>query len=301
MGKATGNLARVTRIGLDLAKTVFQVHGVDAKGEVVITRKLRRGTMLEFFGRHAPCMVAMEACGSAHHWGRQLVAPGHEVKLIPPAHMKPYVRRNKTDAADAAAICEAAMRPGQRFVALRSIDNQAAVMRHRIREQLVGQRTALLNALRGHMSEIGVVTAQGAQHAYRLKRMLADGADENGEIVIPEHVRVALAPLAAQIDALDQAIAAIDDKLIETVKADEKARRLMTIPGVGPVIATAVVATVGEVSSFASGREFAAFLGLTPRQHSSAARNASGASRKWATDICASFLWWARPRFCVMR
>ena len=276
MGKATGNLARVTRIGLDLAKTVFQVHGVDAKGEVVIARKLRRGTMLEFFGRLAPCVVAMEACGSAHHWGRQLAALGHEVKLIPPAHVKPYVRRNKTDAADAAAICEAAMRPGQRFVALRSIDNQAAVMRHRVREQLVGQRTALLNALRGHLSEIGVVTAQGAQHAYRLKRMLADGADENGEIVIPEHVRVALAPLAAQIDALDQAIAAIDDKLIETVKADEKARRLMTIPGVGPVIATAVVATVGEVSSFASGREFAAFLGLTPRQHSSGGKERLG-------------------------
>jgi transposase len=136
------------------------------------------------------------------------------------------------------------MRPGQRFVALRSIDNQAAVTRHRVREQLVGQRTALLNALRGHLSEIGLVAAQGAQHAYRLKRMLAAGADENGEIVVPERVRVALAPLAAQIDALDQVIAAIDDKLIETVKADEKARRLMTIPGVGPVIATAVVATV---------------------------------------------------------
>jgi transposase len=134
MGKATENLARVTRIGLDLAKTVFQVHGGGAEGEVVIARKLRRGAMLEFFGRLAPCVVAMEACGSAHHWGRQLMALGHEVKLIPPAHVKPYVRRNKTDAADAATICEAAMRPGQRFVALRSIDNQAAVMRHRVRE-----------------------------------------------------------------------------------------------------------------------------------------------------------------------
>ena len=274
MGKATENLARVTRIELDLGKNVFQVHGVGAQGEVVIARKLRRGTMLEFFGRLAPCVVAMEACGSAHHWGRQLVALGHEVKLIPPAHVKPYVRRNKTDAADAAAICEAAMRPGQRFVALRSIDNQAAVMRHRVREQLVGQRTALLNALRGHLSEIGLVAAQGAQHAYRLKRMLADGADENGEIVVPERVRVALAPLTAQIDALDQAIAAIDDKLIETVKADEKARRLMTIPGA--VIATAVVATVGEAASFASGREFAAFLGLAPRQRSSGGKERLG-------------------------
>jgi transposase len=276
MGKTTENLARVARVGLDLAKTVFQVHGVGAEGEVVIARKLRRGTMLEFFGRLAPCVVAMEACGSAHHWGRQLVALGHEVQLIPAAHVKPYVRRNKTDAADAAAICEAAMRPGQRFVALRSVDNQAAVMRHRVREQLVGQRTALLNALRGHLSEIGLVAAQGAQHAYRLKRMLADGADENGEIVVPELVRVALAPLAAQIDALDQAIAAIDDKLVETVKADEKAHRLMTVPGVGPVIATAVVATVGDVASFASGREFAAFLGLTPRQRSSGGKERLG-------------------------
>ena len=133
MAKFTEKLVRVTRIGLDLAKTVFQVHGVDATGKVVIARKLRRGTMEEFFGRLAPCVVAMEACSSAHHWGRQLGALGHEVKLIPPAHVKPYLRRNKTDAADAAAICEAAMRPGQRFVAVRSIDNQAAVMRHRVR------------------------------------------------------------------------------------------------------------------------------------------------------------------------
>jgi transposase len=148
-----------------------------AQAEFVIARKLRRETSLKFFGRLAPCVVAMVAYGSAHPWGRQLVAPGHEAKLIPPAHVKSYVRRNKTDAADAAAICEAAMRPHQRFVALRSIDNQVAVMRHRVRDQLVGQRTALLNALHGHLSKIGLVAAQGTQHAYRLKRMLADGAD----------------------------------------------------------------------------------------------------------------------------
>jgi transposase len=146
MGKATENLARVTRIGLDLAKTDFQVHGVGAQGEVITGRKLRRWRMLEFFGRLAPCVVATEACGSAHHWDRQLVALGHEVKLIPPAHVKPYVRRNKTDAADTAAICEAAMRPGQRFVALRSVDNQAAVMRHRVREQLVGSAHGVARA-----------------------------------------------------------------------------------------------------------------------------------------------------------
>jgi transposase len=148
MVKSSECLATVTRIGLDLAKNVFQIHGVDATGNVVLTRKLRRGAVLEFFGRLPPCLVAMEACGSAHYWGREIAALGHETRLIPPAHVKPYVRRNKTDAADAAAICEAAIRPGQRFVVVRSLANQAALMRHRVREQLAGQRTALLNVFR---------------------------------------------------------------------------------------------------------------------------------------------------------
>jgi transposase len=267
----------VTRIGLDLAKNVFQVHGVDARGAAVLVRKLRRGSVLEFFGRLAPCEVAMEARASAHHWGREIAALGHEVRLIPPAHVKPYVRRNKTDAADAAAICEAAMRPGQRFVPLRGIENQAELMRHRVRELLSGQRTALLNALRGHLSEIGIVAPQGAQHAYRLKRLVAGGgADENGEIVVPECVREALAPLASQIDALEAAIGAIDDELAAKAKACERTRRLMTIPGIGPVIATAIVATVRDVEGFAGGREFSAFLGLTPRQRSSGGKARSG-------------------------
>ena len=280
MAKSTENLARVTRVGLDVAKNVFQVHGVDAKGEAVIVRKLRRGAVLEFFGRLAPCVVAMEACGSAHHWGREIAALGHEVKLIPPAHVKPYVRRNKTDAADAAAICEAALRPEQRFVAPRTVDNQAEVMRHRVREQLVGQRTALLNALRGHLSEIGVVAPQGAQHAYRLKRLAEGQADDNGEIVVAEAVRVALAPLAKQIDALNEAISAIDKGLEGVAKTDDKAKRLMTIPGIGPVIATAIVATVRDVEAFASGREFAAFLGLTPSQHSTGGKERLGGVTK---------------------
>jgi transposase len=167
MGKFSGDLTSVTRVGLDLAKNVFQAHCLDAEGKVVATRKLRRGSMIEFFAGLPTCVVAMEACSTSHHWGRQIVALGHEVRLIPPAHVKPYVRRNKTDAADAAAISEAAMRPGQRFAPLRSVENQAAVMRHRVREQLVKQRTALLNALRGHLGEIGVIAPQGTQHAYR--------------------------------------------------------------------------------------------------------------------------------------
>ena len=280
MAKFTGDLARVTRVGLDLAKHVFQVHAVDVRGEAVVVRKLRRGGVLEFFGRLAPCVVALEACGSAHHWGREIAALGHEVKLIPPAHVKPYVRRNKTDAADAAAICEAALRPGQRFVPLRSVENQAELMRHRVREQLVGQRTALLNALRGHLSEIGVIAPQGASHAYRLKRLAEGEADDNGEIVVCEAVRAGLAPLVKQIDALDEAIEAIDEDLEAKAKVDEKARRLMTVPGVGPVTATAIAATVRDVEAFASGREFAAFLGLTPRQHSSGGKDRSGGVSK---------------------
>jgi transposase len=280
MGKSIRNIAAVTRVGLDLAKNVFQVHGVDAQGEVVIVRKLRRAAVLQFFGRLQPCVVAMEACGSAHHWGREIAALGHEVKLIPPAHVKPYVRRNKTDAADAAAICEAALRPQQRFVPLRTVDNQAELMRHRAREQLVGQRTALLNALRGHLSEIGVIAPQGAQHAYRLKRLAEGDADGNGEIVVCEAVRAALAPLAKQIDALDQAIEAIDKKLEAQAKADMTAKRLMTIPGIGPVTATAIAATIRDIEAFASGREFAAFLGLTPRQISTGGKERSGGVSK---------------------
>ena len=161
MGKSIRNLSTVTRVGLDLAKNAFQVHAVDAKGEIVVVRKLTRSQLIPFFAELPPCVVAMEACASAHHWGRALIALGHEVRLLPPAHVKPYVRRNKNDPADAAAICEAMGRPGQRFVPVRSIDNQAELMRHRARELLAGQRTAALNALRGPLAEIGVVGPQG--------------------------------------------------------------------------------------------------------------------------------------------
>ncbi|MCI4678589.1 IS110 family transposase [Rhodoblastus acidophilus] len=276
MVKSNGKSAAVTRVGVDLAKNVFQVHAIDAGGEIIVARKIRRGALLDFFARLPPCVVAMETCSSAHHWGRLLIAQGHEVRLIPAGHVKPYVRRGKNDAADAAAICEASQRPGQRFVAVRTIENQAALMRHRARERLSGQRTALLNALRGHLAEIGVILPQGAQRAYELKALLDRRADENGEIVVPDCVRAALLPLAAQIDALDEAIGAIDDELASEAKAHATARRLMTIPGVGPVIASALVATTPDTSAFANGREFAAFLGLTPRQHSTGGKQRLG-------------------------
>jgi transposase len=276
MGKSIRNLSTVTRVGLDLAKRVFQIHTLDAKGEIVVVRKLTRSQLLPFFATLPPCGVAMEACASAHHWGRALIELGHEVRLLPPAHVKPYVRRNKNDAVDAAAICEAAGRPGQRFVPVRSIDNQAELMRHRARELLAGQRTAALNALRGHLAEIGVVGPQGAQHAYDLKRLAIDGFDANGQVLVPDCVRVALRPLVGQIDALDEAIGAIDKEIAASVKADETAKRLMTIPGVGPVTASAIVATIQDAGAFASGREFAAFLGLTPRQNSTGGKTRLG-------------------------
>lgn len=280
MRKSIRNLSAVTTIGLDIAKNVFQVHGVDAAGFVVVAKSVRRARLLALFASLPACLVGIEACSSAHHWARALIAMGHRVKLIPPAYVKPYVRRNKNDAVDAEAICEAVGRPNMRFVAVREVANQAELMRHRTRELLAGNRTRMLNALRGHLAEIGVVAPQGAQHAYGLKRLLATGHDENGEIVVPDCVREALAPLAGQIDAIDAEIEAIDDQIKAQVKGDDLARRLATIPGIGPITASAIVATVRDPSAFASGREFAAFIGLTPRQNSSGGKERLGSITK---------------------
>lgn len=222
--------------------------------------------------------------------GTAFIELGFEVRLIPPAHVKPYVRRNKNDAADAAAICEAVGRPNQRYVPVRSVNNQAQLMRHRTRELLVGQRTQLLNALRGHLVEVGVIAPQRTQNAYSLKRLLAHEADENGEIVVPECVRGALASLCRQIDALDEEIEAIDKQIATQVKADPTARRLTSIPGIGPITASAILATVQDANTFASGREFAAFLGLTPRQNSSGGKERLGSITKMGDRVtCASY------------
>lgn len=267
MGKSIGNLSAVTTVGLDLAKNVLQAHGVDSFGAVVMNQAIKRARALEYFAKLAPCVVGMEACSSAHHWGRELTKLGHTVKLMPPAYVKPYVRRSKNDAVDAAAICEAAQRPNMRFVAVRSIENQARLMRHRARETLACNRTRMLNALRGHMAEIGLIAPQGVQNAYALKRLAAEGFDENGEVVVPACVREALAPLVHQIEAIDDEIALIDEAIKAEVKCDEAAKRLTSVPGIGPIIASAIVATVQNIKAFASGREFAASLGLTPRQN----------------------------------
>jgi len=271
MGKTITDLSVVTTVGLDLAKHVFQVHAVDAEGRVVVARALRRKDVTGFFAALRPCLVGMEACGSAHHWARTLGALGHDVRLMPPVYVKAYVRRQKNDAADAAAICEAVTRPSMRFVPIRSVENQAMLMRHRVRELLVGQRTQLLNAIRGHLGEVGIIAAQGAPHARALAALVVAS-----DTSIPEPVRVALLPLVAQLANLDAEIARVDRAIKALASADDKVRRLMTIPGIGPITASAIAASVTEPAAFACAREFAAFLGLTPRQHSSGGKERLG-------------------------
>jgi transposase len=264
MSKLPSDLSTVTTVAVDLAKHVFQIHGCDATGRVIIAKALRRKDVLPFFASLPPCIVGMEACGSAHHWGRELMALGHDVKLIPPVYVKPFVKRQKNDKNDAAAIYEALFRPGLRFVKVRSIDNQAMLMQHKAREMLVAQRTQLLNGLRGHLCEIGIIAAQGACHMRSLGALIHEGHPD-----LPEAVRASLMPLIIQIGHLDDAIRKIDADIAMAARADPVTNRLMTIPGIGPVTASALAATVGDPSSFSGPREFAAFLGLVPRQHSS--------------------------------
>jgi len=271
MAKIITDFSTVTTVGLDLAKHVFHAHAVDGAGRVVVTKTIRRKDVSGFFAGLPRCLVGLEACGSAHHWARTLTALGHDARLMPPAYVKAYVRRQKNDAADAAAICEAVTRPSMRFVAIRSVANQAALMRHRVRELLVGQRTQLLNAIRGHLSEIGIIAPQGANHARGLAVLLAS-PDE----AIAAAVRAALRPLVAQLTNLDAEIDRADREIKALVAANDTARRLMTIPGIGPVTASAIAASVQDAAAFASGREFAAFLGLVPRQHSTGGKERLG-------------------------
>jgi transposase len=254
-------MTEITTIGLDLAKSVFQVHAVDAAGEVVARRALRRHQVLAYFAKLPPCLVGMEACATAHYWGRELARLGHEVRLIAPAYVKAYVRRNKTDAADAAAICEAVSRPAMRFVALKSEAQQAAATVHKVRELLVKQRTMLINALRGLLAEFGVVAAKGPQHVDALKAVLADAADER----LPAPLRDALSLLTGQLAQLQGRIERLDKAIVRAAAANPVCRRLIAIPGYGPILASAMAAIAVAPGSFTSGRHFAASLGLVPR------------------------------------
>ncbi len=261
-----------TTIGLDLAKSVFQVHGVDDAGAIVITKKLRRAEVLRFFSSLGPCLVGMEACATAHFWAREIGALGHEVRMMPPAYVKAYVRRQKNDAADAAAICEAVSRPSMRFVPVKSAERQSVLVLHRGRELLVRQRTMLINAIRGHCAEFGLIVAQGARAAPELieKVRRADPA------ALPEIARSALLMLGDQLSALALQIKALERHLLAWHKQDAASQRLATIPGVGIISATALAATVTDPALFRSGREFSAFLGLVPRQNSSGGKERLG-------------------------
>jgi transposase len=258
------SMGEVTTIGLDLAKHVFQVHGVDAEGAMVLRKQLRRAQVLAFFSRLPSCLVGLEACATAHYWGRELRALGHEVRLMPAQYVKAYIKRNKHDAADAEAICEAVVRPTMRFVPVKTADQQAAVLLHRGRERLVRQRTGLVNALRGHLAEFGVIAPQGLRNVGELIAIVRDERDAR----LPDLARQVLQVLAAQIEQLEAAVAAVEKQLMAWHKSNPVSQRLASVPGIGPIIATAIAATVVEPSGFRSGREFAAWLGLVPRQNS---------------------------------
>ena len=264
-------MGEVSIIGLDLAKTVFQAHGADASGAVVFRKKLRRDQLLAFFAGQPPCVVAMEACASAHYWAREIAALGHETRLIPAAYVKPFVKRQKNDMADAEAICEAAQRPTMRFVAGKSAEAQAAAVIFRTRDLLVRQRTQLINALRGHLAEFGFVVRQGVGHVTKLIELVGDPTSD-----LPAQARSVLALLVESLEALQAKISVLDRQIAARAKADATAKRLMTIPGVGPITATALVALAPAASTFRRGRDFAAWLGLTPRQHSSGGKERLG-------------------------
>lgn len=266
---------QVTTIGLDLAKHWFQVHGVDLDGKVVVRRRLRRMEVIAFFQALGPCLIGMEACATAHHWARELIALGHEVKLMPPAYVKAYVKRNKNDAADAEAICEAVTRPSMRFVPVKDVDQQAVLMLHRARSLLVRQRTMLVNALRAHLAEFGIIAPQGLRH---VERLIA--AIEDDEAAVPGLARSILRLVVAQLNDTQAKVREIEARLAQWHRNSRISKLLATIPGVGIMGASAIAATVSDPSLFRSGREFAAWLGMTPRQNSSGGKERLGRTSK---------------------
>jgi transposase len=268
-------VGQASTIGLDIAKRVFQAHGADATGRVVFRKRLVRAKVLEFFAAQPPCVVALEACGGAHHWAREIGKLGHTARLIPPAYVKPFVKRQKNDAADAEAICEAAQRPGMRSVPVKSEAQQASGVVFRARDLLVRQRTQCINALRGHLAEYGHVVPQGPAHVGALIALV-----EDPESSVPESARGILQVLIRTLEALEEQLKELDGEITRRAKADPSARRLMTVPGSGPIAATAITALVPAPEGFRAGRDFAAWLGLTPLQRSTGGKQKLGAISK---------------------
>lgn len=262
----------IARVGVDLAKLVFQVHGVNRAEKVQQRKQLRRSQMLGYFGKLEPCLIGMEACSSAHYWARELSKLGHDVRLMAPQFVKPYVKSGKNDANDAEAICEAVGRPSMRFVAIKTVEQQVIQAGHRIRSRLVKSRTALTNEIRGFLAEFGVIVAKSLGPLRRALPELLEDA-ENG---LPGDFRVLLMGLSEELRALDERIAAFDARIAQVAREDDRIKRLLEIEGIGPITASALVAAVGDATQFNSGRDMAACFGLTPRQHSSGGKNRLG-------------------------
>jgi transposase len=261
-----------TTIGLDIAKSVFQVHGIDAAGNVILRRQLKRRYVLMFFQKLQPCLVGIEACASSHYWSRELAALGHTVRLMPAAYVKPYVKRHKNDAADAEAICEAVTRANMRFVATKTTEQQSCLMLHRTRHLLIRQQTAVINAIRAHLAEFGIVAPVGRKGVEQLLAVVGNSNDKR----LPDVARACVAALGAQLRMLKAQILEFDRLIIAWHRSNEASRRLDDIPGVGPALATALVASVADPKAFRSGRNFSAWIGLVPKQHSSGGREKLG-------------------------
>jgi transposase len=266
----------ITTIGLDIAKSVFQVHGVDAQGQVVIRRQLKRRYVMAFFQKLPQCLVGIEACASSHHWSRELKALGHSVRLMPPAYVKPYVKRQKNDAADAEAICEAVTRANMRFVPTKTPEQQSCLMLHRTRHLFIRQQTSVINVIRAHLAELGIVAPLGRKGVEELLDVVADRSDKR----VPDVARTCLAALGAQLHRLKEQILEFDRMIMAWHRSSEVSQRLDAIPGVGPMLATALVASIADPKAFRSGRNFSAWIGLVPKQHSSGGKDRLGSISK---------------------
>ena len=266
----------VTTIGLDIAKSVFQVHRVDAQGKVIVRRQLKRRYVLAFFQKLPPCLIGIEACASSHYWSRELQALGHTVRLMPPAYVKPYVKRQKNDCADAEAICEAVTRASMRFVATKTVEQQSCLMIHRTRHLLIRQQTAVINAIRAHFAEFGIVAPVGRTGVEELLKVASDGNDKR----LPDVARVCIAALGAQLQMLKARILEFDRLIMAWHRSNQVSKRLDELPGVGPALATALVGSIADPKAFRSGRDFSAWIGLVPKQHSSGGREKLGGISK---------------------